>query len=328
MKTLVLVGLTMVTASGATAADAQRLGGAGAPYPMPGQHAAPNMPRPQPMPARSFPQQGRPPQAYPQQGYPQQGSPQPGRPQQGYPQPGSYPQRGYPQQGYPQRLNPAGQGSRWGGTIGGHWSGGNYAPGGWNAYRRPSRGWRVPNYWLSSNFYIGDFGAYGLSSPPQGYGWYRYYDDAVLLDARGKVYDSAYGLDWDGPGYSDGYDAGYEGGYGAQGGYAASDYGYAQGDAGGSAYVRQQGYASLPPVVQQGGVTTYQTGYPGYGGTTTVVTIQPTETVTTTTTEYVDEYTTHYAPRRVYRAKRVYRPVARPRCGCRRVMVEKPIRGS
>lgn len=303
MKILVLAGLTMVTAIGATAADAQRIGGYGAPYPVPGQQSGVATMRPPMVDAPNRPQ----PQSYPQRGFPARAD------SQRY----AYPQR----QGYP-RSGPSA--SRWGGSVGGRWSGGSYAPGGWNAYRRPSRGYRVPQYWLSPDFYIGDYTAYGLSLPPQGYNWYRYYDDAVLLDGRGKVWDSRGGLDWDG--------GGYETGYGGEGGEASSGYGYADGGAGaaGGYGMQRPPYPSLPPVWHNGAVTTYQTGYPGYGGgTTTVVTIQPTETITTTTTEYVEESTAHYAaPRRVYRApKRHYRRVVRRSCGCKRI-VEQPIRGS
>lgn len=298
MRTLALSVLTMVTVFGATAADAQRLGGGrsypGASYPVPG-----NMPVMQ-QPGGGVPVNLPPP-----------------------PQVNTMP-RSFPGQSYPgtRPVHNRG-GSRWGGSFNGRWSGGVNAPGGWNAYRRPSRGYRLPSYWISPNFFINDFGGYGLYAPPQGYGWQRYYDDAVLVDPRGRVQDSVHGLDWDG-GY--GYD---DGGY-AQGGYSSADYGYAQGGAGGQAYAYPQQYQTLPPVVQNGGVTTYSTtnGYSagGYasggtyypGATTTVVTIMGAPTITTTTTEYIEEVTrTRYvAPRRVYRAKkRVYRPA---RCVCHR----------
>ncbi|MEE2916988.1 MAG: RcnB family protein [Pseudomonadota bacterium] len=99
-------------------------------------------------------------------------------------------------------------GPRWGGQIGGRWWGGMRAPGGWGAYRRPVRGWALPGYWIAPGWHINDWQAYGLRQPPYGYTWSRYYDDAVLIDPRGTVYDSVGGIDW-----SRG-DAGY-GGYGA-----------------------------------------------------------------------------------------------------------------
>lgn len=228
---------------------------------------------------------------------------------------------------------------RWGArTGGGLWAGGTNAPGGWNAYHRPTRGWTLPRYWIAPMFYISDYGSYGLSVPPAGYGWSRYYDDAVLIDGRGRVADVMYGVDWDGYGYggeayaSDGY-AYAQGGAGGQGGYYAEDdrsYGASYG----------AGYAPPPPpqvVYRDGGApqgsyttNTYSNGMSsvssgGYvaGGyyyppaTTTVVTIQSAPVVTTTTTEYVETYRT---------ARRVYRPAPRRHvvrrsctcvCGCR-----------
>ena len=106
-------------------------------------------------------------------------------------------------------------GGRWGGSIDGRWYGGVQAPGGWSAYRRPQRGWAMSGYWLSPAWAIGDWGYYGLPAPPAGYGWSRYYDDAVLIDGDGRVHDSVGGLDWrrgdqpypSGYGYpSEGYD--------------------------------------------------------------------------------------------------------------------------
>lgn len=292
MRTLALAGLTMVTVLGGGAADAQRIGYPGAQYPVPGTYPV-QRGGPVTLPAPAV-------QPYPDRSYPQTGA--------------------------------ARSATRWGGSVGGRWYGGTYAPGGWNAYRRASRGGQLPSYWISPNFAVSDYASYGLSAPPRGYRWQRYYDDAVLLDDRDRVYDSRGGIDWDGgDAYARGGAVGYSG---------ASDYGY-----GYSEETHSDGYAAplpqyapqpsyrppyqpLPPVVQQGGVTTYQSsggyasGYAGgYGATygapgttTTVVTIQPTETLTTTTTEYVEE--THAATRRVYRAPRKHYRVVRRACGC------------
>ncbi|TCP94016.1 glycine zipper 2TM protein [Sphingomonas sp. PP-CE-1A-559] len=87
--------------------------------------------------------------------------------------------------------------ARWGSKIGGRWWAGANAPGGWAGYRRPHRGWAVPAYWNAPRFYVGDWSNYGLAQPPQGYNWTRYYDDAVLIDARGSVYDTTSDIDWD-----------------------------------------------------------------------------------------------------------------------------------
>jgi len=92
---------------------------------------------------------------------------------------------------------------RWGSKVGGRWWGGANAPGGWNAYRRPYRGYALPSYWIAPRFYVSDWQAYGLTQPAYGYNWVRYYDDAVLVDGRGSVYDTRNGIDWDR--YDDGY---------------------------------------------------------------------------------------------------------------------------
>lgn len=96
------------------------------------------------------------------------------------------------------RMNPQhGQrGGRWGGNINGRWYGGVQAPGGWGAYRRPSRGYQLDRYWMSGNFQIPDYYSFGLQAPPNGYFWVRYYDDAVLVDNYGRVRDSVSGIAW------------------------------------------------------------------------------------------------------------------------------------
>ncbi|MDB5706508.1 MAG: Translation initiation factor 2 [Sphingomonas bacterium] len=231
-----------------------------------------------------------------------------------------------PLPGY-QPIQAAQRQQRWGGSVGGRWYGGSNAPGGWNAYRRPNRGWTLPRYWIAPSFFISDWGTYGLSTPPQGYNWTRYYDDAVLVDGRGRVMDSVDGIDWDS--YDDGQ------GYGGGGGYAEAGDGYAVaaggggGDGYGAGYQQPPMNYAPPPIVQGGGYTTTysSSGYAGAGGyasggywyppaTTTTITVQSAPVVTTTTTEYIEE-TTSYAPvRRVYRAKRKWRPAPRRSCSC------------
>lgn len=93
---------------------------------------------------------------------------------------------------------PPSRGNRWGSRVGGRWWGGANAPGGWPAYRRPVRGMTVPSYWTDRRFGVDDWAVYTLPQPPVGYRWSRYYDDAVLIDQRGTVYDSVYGVNWDG----------------------------------------------------------------------------------------------------------------------------------
>ncbi|HEX8485689.1 RcnB family protein [Sphingomonas sp.] len=100
---------------------------------------------------------------------------------------------------------------RWGSKVGGRWWGGVNAPGGWNAYRRPVRGWAVPVYWNTPRFYVSDWANYGLAQPPYGYNWVRYYDDAVLIDSRGSVFDTTQDVDWDRQDrYADVGDYGYD----------------------------------------------------------------------------------------------------------------------
>ncbi|MEO5867833.1 MAG: RcnB family protein, partial [Sphingomonas sp.] len=182
MRILRNAGLTMVTALAfAGAANAQRLGGnAGAGIPQ-------------------QPGGGMPVMAPPMGDAPQAGAhfPAPGPMQGGGQWHGSHGGQwsGGHWSGGQRRGRPAG---RWGGSIGGHWSGGANAPGGWNAYHHPQRGWALPGYWIAPSFYIDDFWSYGLSQPPEGYRWSRYYDDAVLIDDRGRVWDSMDGVDWDG----------------------------------------------------------------------------------------------------------------------------------
>jgi len=144
-------------------------------------------------PGASYPMPGRAPMAHP--------GPVPGRPVV-HPVPGPAPVA------YP--------GGRWGSKVGGRWWGGANAPGGWGAYRRPVRGYVLPGYWYAPRFFINDWQGYGFRAPATGYTWVRYYDDAVLVDGRGAVYDTIGGVDWDR------YDRGgvVEGGY-ADGAYYA-----------------------------------------------------------------------------------------------------------
>ena len=95
-------------------------------------------------------------------------------------------------------------GNRWGPRHNGRWFAGWRAPGGWGGYQRPVYGYVLPRYWVNPNYSIAAYGAYGLPAPAYGYGWSRYYDDAVMTDRYGRVYDSRSDIDW----------GRYEGGYG------------------------------------------------------------------------------------------------------------------
>lgn len=92
---------------------------------------------------------------------------------------------------------------RWGSKVDGRWWGGANAPGGWDAYRRPYRGYALPAYWTAPRFSVADWQRYGLWQPGDGRHWVRYYDDAVLVDTRGSVYDIRSDVDWDGADRSD-----------------------------------------------------------------------------------------------------------------------------
>ena len=83
-------------------------------------------------------------------------------------------------------------------------------PGGWNAYRLPTYGFALPSYWIAPSFYISNWSSYGLPRPAYGFGWSRYYDDMVLTDQWGRVYDWRDGRDYRGrdnrgEDYSDSY---------------------------------------------------------------------------------------------------------------------------
>lgn len=228
----------------------------------------------------------------PQPGAPRPGGWQPGKPsgpQPGKPggwqpgKPGDW-QPGKPggwQPGKPggwQPGNPGGYkpGSRWGEKYKGRWQGGWTAPGGWGAYKRPVRGWTLPSYWISGGFWLSDWQSWGLSSPPYGYNWVRYYDDAVLVDRYGRVWDSVSGVDWDGSAYAYGGDGYYVG----QGYYAG-------------------GYYIIPP-----STTVVVVG----GGTTTTTTV--TEEVVQSGARYVEKRVVRRAPTKLVRrtpTKQLYR---------------------
>jgi Ni/Co efflux regulator RcnB len=183
--------------------------------------------------------------------------------------------------------------SRWGSKTGGRWSGGANAPGGWGGYRRPYRGWAVPSYWNAPRFHIDDWSTFGLPHPPYGYNWARYYDDAVLIDSRGSIYDTVGGVDWDRPdsgGYGYAIDTTADHGgrtplpprsYGA--GYAQPGYGtgYAP-----PVYTRAPGGTWVSP----DGLTTVRTSGGGYPNESTTVAVQSAPAVTTTTTTTTEYY--------------------------------------
>jgi Ni/Co efflux regulator RcnB len=67
-------------------------------------------------------------------------------------------------------------------------------PPGWYQHRW-TFGERLPRAFFASEFFIADFGAYGLLAPWDGYEWVRYGDDALLIDLdTGEVIRVEYGL--------------------------------------------------------------------------------------------------------------------------------------
>lgn len=234
----------------------------------------------------------------------------------------------------------------------GRWDAGYRAPGGWNAYRRLHRGGRLPGYWMGADYRVDDYLSFGLAAPPPGYSWVRYYDDAVLVDREGSVWDSIDGIGWGGPVAVASADAGYARADSRAGaGYPPpriepvdpQDY-YDDGpppppfDAPPPPRRHDDveryhgpypgGYAppvAPPPVVQfappppcpqvcagYSGMTWQNGAWVGNYGPGTTVVVIPGAVTTTTTTEYVERVVT-----KSYRRapKRVWRKT-RPRCGC------------
>lgn len=56
-------------------------------------------------------------------------------------------------------------------------------------YQRPGYGSTLPRQWMAPAYFLGNFDDYDLPVPAAGFGWSRYYDDAVLTDRWGRVYD-------------------------------------------------------------------------------------------------------------------------------------------
>lgn len=213
----------------------------------------------------------------------------------------------------------------WGPRVQGRWHAGWRAPGGWAGYRRPVIGYVLPSYWISPSYRVGNYAAYGLPAPVAGYGWSRYYDDAVMIDRDGRVRDHRSGVAWDrddrrAPFYGTDYDDDvtmpdapppheYEGRWTGtwrdeKGRTYSGEYeGRFEGEARSNYGVDYDAppYAYAPPVTHHGGpgepsVTTshapgyYANGYYYPGATTTTIVVQPAMTTTRT-------YVTTSAPR-------------------------------
>ena len=122
-----------------------------------------------------------------------------------------YGRQGYPQQGQG-RYYPQGQGQNWRGGQDradhrdwGRYQRNFYAQRRFNfgAYERPQgwyyRRWRfgefLPGVFWSQNYWIGDYGYFGLPYPPPGCVWVRYGSDALLIDRyTGEIVQVVYGI--------------------------------------------------------------------------------------------------------------------------------------
>jgi Ni/Co efflux regulator RcnB len=54
----------------------------------------------------------------------------------------------------------------------------------------------LPQTWQSPSYTVSDWKGWGLAQPPAGSRWVRYYDDALLVDAAGKVADVRQDVSW------------------------------------------------------------------------------------------------------------------------------------
>lgn len=155
-------------------------------------------------------------------------------------------------------------------------------------YATPYRGWTVPPTFVGPDLQVADFAAWGLSPPGPGLRWIRYYDDAVLIDGRGRVQDVRYAFGWNragrGPGapvYEQAYDDGYEEGYrdGSRRAGDAVTYGDSWSPQDGGTVVHRSS-----------GVTVYQGAGSGrYPAGATVVVVGGVATAGTTTTTVTEE---------------------------------------
>jgi Ni/Co efflux regulator RcnB len=72
--------------------------------------------------------------------------------------------------------------------------GGYVRPPGWY-YHRWSFGEFLPGFFWTHNYWINDYGYFGLPYPPPGCIWVRYGDDALLIDRyNGQIVQVVYGL--------------------------------------------------------------------------------------------------------------------------------------
>ena len=92
-------------------------------------------------------------------------------------------------------------GHSWGRVSGGGGAAVAYAGGqqqrGHVRFQRIGRGGSVPRFWWGPQFHVQHWQNYGFARPASGHRWIRYYDDALLIDRRGRVREARHGFDWD-----------------------------------------------------------------------------------------------------------------------------------
>ena len=201
-------------------------------------------------------------------------------------------------------------------------------------YRRIDRGFFLPQPWWGPGYHIQNFAMYGLPQPIGGGRWVRYYDDALMVDAGGRVHDGRYGMAWDEWQDQWAYDDRGVPVYSGNGDFYPGDEDYAWVEGEGAAYAdgyergyrHDEGYAygtcpqacAYPPT---GPAYPYGYGY-GYGHgwnyglgmvvTETTVTTAPT-VITETWVEEEVVYEQRARKPRKYRTKRRYhRPQPQP----------------
>ena len=189
-------------------------------------------------------------------------------------------------------------------------------------YKHLSRGKRVPDAYMDPHYAVADWNDWGFSPPAPGTHWVRYYDDGLLVDGRGRIVDTRYGIDWD---RGHGSMRGPRGGFGPHG-FAGGPGGYPGGFAGGPGYpghgtstyragpnttVTTTVVPTPPPMIVGGPAYGYGGGY--YGGGAQIVSVTPgvAVTTTTTTTDYETVYKSVAVKQRAWR-----RPIRHyhPRC--------------
>jgi Ni/Co efflux regulator RcnB len=154
-------------------------------------------------------------------------------------------------------------------------------------YRRVERGGMVPERWRQPQVQVRNWRTYGFPQPFAGGRWIRYYDDALLIDGNGRVYDSRSDWDWDRYGERWDHDGDGVPVYAGDGGYRHDGRGaewaerYERREAGPPPEVRQRVFVEHGPMGPPMGPPPppYAYGYGGgYGGvvvTETTVTEAP-----------------------------------------------------